>query len=204
MTCGRFGTSRSRTSCAARVAGGELRPGAAPAERGRAVGRVRRQPGDRPPRARAAARRAGSSTPARASVGSSPPSPLRQSLGRLSTIEAQMAGGRAATGAARSSSSPSSPPTGGSRRLLGADQVLRVKRLNLADGAAVRRGDGVVPGRARPAPLPPRRRAFAVLRAARRLRSAGRRRRSAPTPPRPVTPRCSACRPDRRCCAATG
>ena len=107
--------------------------------------------------------------------------PLQQRLGRLDTIEAQLE----------------------ERGVAPERQILEFAfvpapahvraRARLRAGAAgeaaqpgrrrpVRRGHGVVPGRARPAPQPPRRRAQAVLRAARRRSCAARRRPSAPRP----------------------
>ena len=58
--------------------------------------------------------------------------PLRQRLGRLGTIEDQLAasGVRSERGCSTSRSWPPAPV----RRVLGVDKVLRVRRLNLADG----------------------------------------------------------------------
>ena len=59
--------------------------------------------------------------------------PVRQQLGRLGTIEDQLeAGGRHAQRRVLEFGFTSSPPH--VRTVLGVDQVLRVKRLNLADG----------------------------------------------------------------------
>ena len=59
--------------------------------------------------------------------------PVRQQLGRLGTVEDQLeAGGRRAERRVLEFGFSSSPPH--VRAVLGVDQVLRVKRLNLADG----------------------------------------------------------------------
>ena len=80
---------------------------------------------------------------------------------------------RPASPSGASSSSPSCRPSPACAALLGCDQVLRVRRLNLADGEPFALGHRVVPGRAGRAPVARGRRAVAVLRAARR--AAGRR-----------------------------
>ena len=59
--------------------------------------------------------------------------PLRQSLGRLSTIEAQMAASGVHAGR-RVLEFAFVPAEARVRTVLGCDQVLRVRRLNLADG----------------------------------------------------------------------
>jgi DNA-binding transcriptional ArsR family regulator len=129
--------------------------------------------------------------------------PLRQSLARLATIEGQLA----RAGAAARAPHPRlrlrervRPRARGARH----DQVLQVRRLNLADGEPFARVTVWCPADLGQPPQPGRRGALAVLRAARRAarrrhpdhrrgRGLRRRRRAAADPGRA-----------RRCCAASG
>ena len=92
----------------------------------------------------------------------------------------------------------------GRARCSASAQVLRVRRLNLADGEPFAIVTVWCPAELGAAPVPSRRRALALLRAAARCRSAAPARPSPPTPRRPRTPACSASRPGRRCCGASG
>ena len=106
--------------------------------------------------------------------------PVRQHLGQLGTIEAQLAGSGIANERRVVEFAFDEPPDAGApaarRRLRAPRQAGQPRRRR-----AVRRRHGVVPGRARPAPVACRRRAAPVLRAARHHACAGRPRRSAPT-----------------------
>ncbi len=125
----------------------------AAAERGRAVARVRRQPGHDPPRARGAARRGAASTPARGSAGSWPADPMRQTPRPPGHDRGP--DGRVGH-----------PPRAADPRVrLRRRQQPRRRRARYRAGAAgqaaeprrrraVRRRDRVVPGRARPAACP--------------------------------------------------
>ena len=75
------------------------------------------------------------------------------------------------------------------RAVLGIAQVLRVRRLNLADGEPFAIVTVWCPASLGAAPVPSRRRALALLRAAARAARRGQSDASAPTPPRPRTPR---------------
>ena len=128
---------------------------------------------------------------------------MRQSLQSLGTIESQVEGVGKLSERKVEEFAFETPPER-VRKLLDVDQVLRVKRVNLADGEPF----AVVTVWC-PADLGANlsrddveRRPFYELLAARVC--AAPRRRSAPTSSTRPTPRCSACRSARRCCAANG
>ena len=128
--------------------------------------------------------------------------PVRQRLEHLGTIEDQLeAGGRRAERRVTEFAFVDAPAR--VERVLGVDQVLRVKRVNLADGEPFAVVTVWCPAELGAAAVARGRRAAPVLRAARHRRCAARPRRSVPTPPSPPTPHCSACRSARRCCAAS-
>ena len=133
----------------------------------------------------------GWSSRARASGGSSPPSPCSSGSSGCGTIERS---------SRRGASQPQRrdhrvrvrrrPPT--CRRELGVDQRAARQARQPRRRRAVRRRHRVVPGRARPAPVDARRRAHARSTSCSASRCAARRRRSAPTAPSRPTPSCSA------------
>ena len=134
-------------------------PGRVAAERGRAVRRVRRQP--RTIRRALDLLRDDGLVAARQGFGwFVAAEPVRQHLGQLGTIEAQLAGSGSPTSAA-SSSSPSTSRPGVVRQLLGVDSVL-APGGSTSPTASRSPCHRVVPGRARPAPVAIRRRAASV------------------------------------------
>ena len=138
------------------------------------------------------------------SGGSSPPSRCASGSSTLGTIEAQLEGSGHARRAPghRVRVRDAAGPRARDARPRPTEQVLRVKRINLADGEPFAVVTVWCPAALGGALSRERRRAPAVLRAARRRSCAARRRRSVPTPPSRPTRRCSACRSARRCCAA--
>ena len=117
-----------------RVEAGEFGAGAAAALRGGAVRRATRPAGSR---SAGRSRRCASEGLVDSRQGFGwfvAADPLRQSLGRLGTIERQLADEGVVSHAAGRSTSASWPPRPGSARCSACDTVLRVRRLNLADG----------------------------------------------------------------------
>ncbi len=107
----------------------------------------------------------GRSTPVRAWVGSSPARRIRQSLARLATLEDQLA----ASGIRperRILDFAFVPADERVREVLGVHQVLRVRRLNLADEEPFAIVTVWCPAELGAAAVPRRRRALALLRAA--------------------------------------
>ena len=147
-----------------RVEAGEFAAGRTAAERGRAVGSVRGQPGHDPQGARAAARRGAGRRPPglRLVRGRRPAAPVarparhhRGAAGRV----------RACGPSGASSTSGSCRRRRGSGRCSASTTVLEVRRLNLADGEPFARVTVWCPERPRRAPVARRRRAGVVLRA---------------------------------------